>query len=218
MTLTVRDVMTTNVAAVGPEATLKQVAELMVDRGVSGVPVVDADHRILGIVSEADIVVKAVTRPAGGVILALLSGREIADERRLNATTAYEAMTEPAVTIAADRTLAEAARVLMDARVNRLPVAVNGRLVGILTRGDLVRAFIRPDGDIWEDLHAELGAGHLAGVGEDIEVSVHGGQVSLRGKVETAGAAHLLEAAVRRVPGVVAVDSSGLQTGNGNGT
>lgn len=209
--------MTENVASVGPDASLKQVAELMVERGVSGVPVVDPDHCILGIVSEADIVVKAVTRPAGGVILALLSGREVADERRLNATTAYGAMTEPAVTIAPDRPLAEAARVLMDARVNRLPVVVDGRLVGILTRGDLVRAFIRPDGDIWEELHLELAGGHLAGVSGDLEIDVTGGKVTLRGQVETAAAAHLLETAVRRVPGVVSVDCSQLAWANGVG-
>ena len=208
--MTVRDVMTVNVASVGPNASLKQVAELLVERGVSGVPVVDADRRVLGVVSEADIIVKAVTRPAAGNILAQLSGREDADERRLNATTAYEAMTEPAVTIEADRPLSEAARVMVDAGVNRLPVVVDDCLAGIVSRADLVRAFIRPDRDIQEELLTLVAAGDLPVSPAGLDLAVEGGRVTVRGSVESAATAARLEASIRHVPGVVSVDCSGL--------
>jgi CBS domain-containing protein len=208
--MTVRDVMTVNVASVGPDASLKQVAELLVERGVSGVPVVDADRRVLGVVSEADIIVKAVTRPAAGNILAQLSGREDADERRLNATTAYEAMSEPAVTIEADRPISEAARVMVDAGVNRLPVVVDDCLAGIVSRADLVRAFIRPDADIQEELLVLVAAGGLQVSPAALDLAVDGGQVAVTGRVDSAATAARLEASVRHVPGVVSVDCSGL--------
>ena len=208
--MTVRDVMTVNVASVGPDASLKQVAELLVERGVSGVPVVDADRRVLGVVSEADIIVKAVTRPVAGNILAQLSGRGDADERRLNATTAYEAMTEPALTIEADRPISEAARIMVDAGVNRLPVVVDDCLAGIVSRADLVRAFIRPDGDIQEELLVLVAAGDLPVSPAGLDLAVEGGQVTVRGSVDSAATATRLEASIRHVPGVASVDCSGL--------
>jgi CBS domain-containing protein len=208
--MTVRDVMTVNVASVGPDASLKQVAELLVERGISGVPVVDADRRVLGVVSEADIIVKAVTRPAAGNILAQLSGREDADERRLNATTAYEAMTEPALTIEADRPLSEAARVMIDAGVNRLPVVVDECLIGIVSRADLVTAFVRPDEDIQEELLVLVAAGGMPVSPADVHLAVDGGRVAVTGSVDSPATAARLEASIRHVPGVVSVDRSGL--------
>jgi CBS domain-containing protein len=202
--------MTVDVASVGPNATLKQVAELLVERGISGVPVVAADHRVLGVVSESDIIVKAVSRPAVGDLLARLAGRESADERRRDATTDYEAMTEPALTIGPDRPLSEAARVMLDAGVNRLPVVAGGRLAGIVTRADLVRAFIRPDGEIWEELRTDVGARRLALSPDDLEIEVRGGQVTIRGQAASSEAIDLLEAAAHRVAGVVSVDCSGV--------
>ncbi len=206
--MTVRDVMTVDVAYVGPNATLKQVAELLVERSISGVPVVDAEHRVIGVVSESDIIVKGVTRPVMGDLFARLSGRETADERRRNATTAYEAMTEPALTIEPDRPISDAARVMLDAGVNRLPVVADGRLAGIVTRADLVRAFVRPDGEIWEELRTDLAARRLSLSPDDLEIDVRGGQETIRGEAASAEAIALLETAVRHVPGVVSVDCS----------
>ncbi|HEX2505225.1 MAG TPA: CBS domain-containing protein, partial [Gaiellaceae bacterium] len=145
--LTVRDVMTSRVAAVGPGATLKQVAETLLDRRISGLPVVDEAHRVLGVVSETDIVAKT----AEGVVVGGLSA-VLADVsgggRRLEATLAGEAMTSPAVTIDPDASLSDAARLMIARRVNRVPVVENGRLAGILTRADVVRAFTRSDTEI----------------------------------------------------------------------
>lgn len=206
--MNVEDVMTREVASVGADATLKQVAELLVERGVAGVPVVDADDRVLGVVSESDIVVKGVTRSHAGELLAQLSGRETADERRLNAVTAYEAMTEPAITIDRYSPLSEAARIMLDAGVNRLPVLDGGRLAGIVSRADLVRAFVRPDGEIWEELRAEVAARRLARSVDDLDIDVRGGQVTIRGQVTSPETVQLLEVTARHVPGVVSVDCS----------
>jgi len=206
--VTVRDVMTVDVASVGPDATLKQVAELLVDRRISGVPVVDADHHVIGVVSEADIIVKGVTRAPVGDLLALLSGRETVDERRLDATTAYEAMTEPAVTIEPDRPISDAARVMLDAGVNRLPVVADGRLAGIVTRADLVCAFVRADAEISGELHAELASRRLSLSPDALEIDVRGGQVTIRGEAAGPEAISSLESVARHVPGVVSVDCS----------
>jgi CBS domain-containing protein len=208
--MNVKDIMTTNVAAVGRDASLKQVAELMVEHRISGVPVVNAERRILGVVSEADIIVKAASRPASVGLLGDLVAQTV-DQRHLAAATAGEAMTAPAVTIDAEQSVAEAARLMVERRVNRLPVLVEGRLAGIVSRGDIVRAFTRPDGDIWEEFRNDVIPNKLWISPEELEISVSGGGVTVGGQVTTRTEAELIEAFAWRVPGVVTVDCSGLR-------
>jgi CBS domain-containing protein len=204
--MNVQDVMTTNVAAIGQGATLKQVAEVMADRGVSGVPVVNADGHVLGVVSEADIIVKAASRSVG--LIGHFWTPAAVDDRRLAATTAGEAMTAPAVTIAPDRPITEAAWLMVQRNVNRLPVVRDGKLVGIISRGDLIRVFIRSDREIWEELQSELGGRDLWLAPEEVKFEVTGGRVRISGHVETPAAAELVEGVAWRVPGVVSVDCS----------
>jgi CBS domain-containing protein len=206
----VTDVMTTSVATVGPEATLKQVAELMADRGISGVPVVDGDGNVLGVVSEADIVVKAASHPERAGVFWRLFAPEGLDERRLRATNAEEAMTAPALTVDADLPVAEAARLMVEHGVKRLPVVVDGELAGIVSRADIVRAFTRSDTEIWEELRNDILTRQLWIPPELLEVRVTGGRVEVSGKVETRAEAELVEAFAWRVPGVVGVDCSEL--------
>jgi CBS domain-containing protein len=206
----VKDVMTTSVATVGPEATLKQVAELMAERGISGLPVVAADGTVLGVVSEADIVVKAASHPEKAGVFWRLFAPEGLDERRLRATDAEEAMTSPALTVDADVSVAEAARLMVEHGVKRLPVLVKGELVGIVSRADIVRAFTRPDSEIWEEIRNNILPRQLWIPPETLEVSVNGGRVAISGQVETRTDAGLVEAFAWRVPGVVAVDCSAL--------
>jgi CBS domain-containing protein len=208
--MNVRDIMTANVAAVGRDASLKQVAELMTEHKISGVPVVNAERRVLGVVSEADIIVKAASRPASVGLLGDLVTRKV-DQRHLAAATAGEAMTAPAVTIDAEQSVAEAARLMVEHRVNRLPVLVAERLVGIVSRGDLVRAFTRPDGDIWEELRNDVIPSKLWISPEGLDISVAGGRVRVEGQVTTRTEAELIEAFAWRVPGVVTVDCSELR-------
>ena len=207
----VSDVMTASPAAVGGDATLKQVAELMVDRGVSGIPVVDAEGRVLGVVSEADLVIKAASHPQRAGIYWRLFAPEGLDIRRLQATTAAEAMSTPAVTVQGDQTVAEAARIMVDAGVKRLPVLVDGKLAGIVSRADIVRTFIRSDGEIWEELRNDVLASQLWIAPDTLDIEVTGGRVRISGQVKTRTEAQLVDAFAWRVPGVVTVDCSDLR-------
>jgi CBS domain-containing protein len=145
----VSDVMTREVATVTPEAPLKEVALLMAERRISGVPVVDAFGQLLGVVSEADLLLKhRPNRPRSELgLLGWVFGDAPppAELRKRGATTAAQAMTAPAVTTEPEASLREVASVMLDRRINRLPVVKDGRLVGIVSRADLVRAYLRAD-------------------------------------------------------------------------
>ena len=120
---------------------------------------------------------------------------------RIEARTAGEAMTAPAVCIAAERPLWECAAWMTSHRVQRLPVSNgDGRLAGIVTRADLVRAFGRPDADVEQELRQELAE-------EGVDVEVAGGEVTLRGVVGSRAVARELERRTARVVGVAGVTS-----------
>lgn len=204
----VRDVMTKDVVTIGPDASLKDVAAALAERRISGVPVVDADGQVVGVVSEADILVKerTVERERGGLIGWLLE-RDDELERKLAARTAAEAMTSPAVVVDADRALGEAAARMLDDGVNRLPVMENGGLVGIVSRADLVRAFTRSDEEIEHEIREDVLRRTLWITPDDVQIVVERGAVTLEGGLETRTEADLARAFVERVPGVVSVDS-----------
>ncbi|HEX2505436.1 MAG TPA: CBS domain-containing protein, partial [Gaiellaceae bacterium] len=155
-----------------------------------------------------------VAKTAEGVVVGGLSA-VLADVsgggRRLEATLAGEAMTSPAVTTDPDASLSDAARLMIARRVNRVPVVENGRLAGILTRADVVRAFTRSDTEIWEEIRADLASEPLGVEPNAIEVFVEGGHVRLAGVVPGKPVADLLVARVRTIPGVVGVDRSALR-------
>jgi len=178
----VRDVMTSDVTAVPPGESLKDVAKLMLERRVSGVPVVDAEGDVLGVVSETD----------------LLSH---------HGHVAGEAMTSPAVTIAPARPLAVAADLMIERGVNRLPVVDAGKLVGILTRADLVRAFVRSDAEIAREIREDV-LGNVMLLPENaVAVEVEDGDVALTGELGRRTQAELLPKLARRVAGVLEVRS-----------
>jgi CBS domain-containing protein len=204
----VQDVMTRDVKTVSPDASLKDVAETLVRSRISGLPVVDASGAVLGVVSEADIVGKeAGSAPEQSLLGRLLHGSP--DDSRLDARTAGEAMTAPAITVQSDREVAEAARVMTDRGVNRLPVVdADGTLAGIVTRADLVRAFLRTDTEIERELRESVVTQKLWIDPTDLQITVENGEVALRGKVESKSDAELLEYFATRVPGVVSVHST----------
>lgn len=205
----VKDIMTVNVAAVGQDATLKQAAELMVERGISGVPVINREGRVLGVLSETDIVPKAASRPESAGMIGLFASRKV-DERHRRAVTAADAMTAPAVTIEADASIAEAARLMVDHDVSRLPVVLAGKLVGIVSGADIVRAFTRTDDAISEELEQSIHDHNLWDCLKELDVEVIGGEVKIAGRVNAGTVARIIEALAWRVPGVVSVDSSDL--------
>ena len=201
----VRDVMTTEVVIVEPGESLKEVARLMVERRISGVPVVDGEGRVLGVVSEGDLLVKerGARRIRGGPLAWLVDPVEVGDRIRLGARVAGEAMTSPALTIAPSRPLSAAAEMMLAQRVNRLPVLQDGRLVGIVTRADLVRAFARSDAAIAREIREDVLGTHML----LDEHAVEEGEVHLSGELGRRTQAELLPALAGRVPGVVGVAS-----------
>jgi CBS domain-containing protein len=196
-------VMTKDVLTVSPEASLRDVARLLSERGISGVPVCDPDGGVLGVVSEADVLAKEEGLPLDEPSTLDRLLRRSRGGSKPNATTAGEAMTAPVITVAPWRSVAAAARMMIELGVNRLPVVKDERLVGIVTRADLVRAFIRGDDEIRAEIEKDVLLGTLWIEPGDVKVEVHDGVVTLRGELETRTDAELVEGYVRRVPGVV---------------
>jgi CBS domain-containing protein len=196
-TWTVSEVMTSRVLAVTPRTSFKQIVRALEDWRVSAAPVVDDERRVLGVVSEADLLPKEGRR-AGEP---LWTG----DSAKSGATTAGELMTAPAVTIRADSPVALAARLMALHQVKRLPVVdMDNRLTGVVSRSDLLKVFTRSDDDIAAEVR-QLAAEYFPAFWETLEVSVREGVVALGGRVwETAGVP-LAARLVRGVEGVVDV-------------
>lgn len=204
----VEDVMTTEVLTVRPETLLKEAAGLLADRRISGLPVVDADDRVLGVLSEGDILFKEGGAKEQGRLERWLASPPSLSDLKFTARTAGEAMSAPAVTIGPKRHLAEAANRMIDDGVNRLPVVDDeGRLIGIVSRADLVRAFVRSDEEIAREIREDVIGRTLWLAPDLVELAVEGGEVRLTGEVETKSDAELLPAFVQKVSGVVSVVS-----------
>ena len=204
----VADVMQHGVVTVQPGASLKEAAGLLVEHGISGLPVVDGDGRVLGVFSEADLLFKEQgdTEPPASLAW-LIDSLPRADRQKLAARTVGEAMTAPARTIPSRRPAAEAAKPMLGAGVNRLPVVDAGRLVGIVTRADLVRAFVRPDAEIAKDIRHGVVERCMWIDSRTLQIKVDAGEVTLVGCVDSRRDAEVLPRLVGAVPGVVGVDS-----------
>jgi CBS domain-containing protein len=204
----VHDVMTTEVATARPDAPLKELAAQLAERGISGMPVVDDEGVVVGVVSEADVLAKALPGPEDEGALARLLRRDDADVRRLDARLVRDVMTTPAITIEEYWPVAEAAERMLESKINRLPVVRDGRLVGLVSRADLVRAFARADDEVLADAR-ELVALQQEMLRDDrpVEIGVEHGEVLLTGEVRDPSEAEVLAKMVRTVPGVVSVRS-----------
>lgn len=203
----VADIMSTDVVTVSPTTSLKNVARLLVEHRISGVPVVDDDGVVLGVVSEGDVLFKERGPLAPRRVLSwLLDGNGEDARTKLDARTAAEAMTSPAQTIESWPLVSSAAARMLDQHVNRLPVVHNERLVGIVTRADLVRAFIRSDGDIETELRELVRRLLLPDMG-DVEIEANEGDIVLTGQVERRSDAEIVTRRASSVPGVVSVES-----------
>lgn len=210
--LTIQDVMSRPAITVHPEAHLKDVARLLVKHRISGMPVVDDDGHILGVISEADLLLKE-----GGAAnvhhrrLARVLG-ESPETRshlaKLTARTAGDAMTVPAVTIESDRPIAEAATLMIGRGINRLPVVEAGALVGIVSRADLVRAYVRSDDELCEIIRDDVLYRTMWLNPAGFDVAVHDGIVRIGGSVGRHSTAAVIERVTALVPGVVDVVST----------
>jgi CBS domain-containing protein len=205
----VKDVMTTEVTTVTPETPLKDAARLLLECGVSGLPVVHGDA-VVGVLSEADLIaLERGEAPAPKHRFRLMRERE-REAPSDGASTVGEVMTSPAVTVKPVWTVAGAASLMLDRGINRLPVVdLANRLVGIVTRADVVRAFARTDDAIEREVRETIEF-HQALVLDDstVDVTVEDGEVTLQGAVRRQSQAQRLPRAVSGVPGVVDVQSS----------
>jgi CBS domain-containing protein len=211
-TMRVRDLMTTNVLTIGPEAPIRDVAAILVEHRISGLPVCSIEGHVLGVVSEGDILYKERDQSEsrlGGPLGWLVYGGPPADAYdKAAAGTAGEAMSAPAITIAPYESVPTAAQLMTEHGVNRLPVVQDEELVGIVTRADLVRAFSRPDAEIEAEIRDDVLSRTMWIEDGHVHVQVERGAVTLRGDIDRRSDVVLLERLVRRVPGVIAVASS----------
>lgn len=203
----IEKIMTRDVITVAPDTSLKDLARLLVANGISGVPVCGASGQVLGVVSEADILRKEEgVSPDMARPLAWLVRQLDGELEKISAHTAGEAMTAPALTVRPTQQASEVARLMVDFKINRVPVVSGGGLVGIVSRADLVRAFIRSDDEIEAEIRNEVLAEIMLLAPGDVDVSVRDGRVVLTGHVNAKEDASILERFVRRVPGVLDIE------------
>ncbi|MFF6772939.1 CBS domain-containing protein [Streptomyces sp. NPDC012637] len=205
---TVFEVMTHNVVTAAPQTPFKQIARLFAEHDVSAVPVVDPDRRLLGVVSEADLLRATAELPD-------LEGRSagvrlLSRERGLpDAETAAQLMTSPAITAQPGWNLVETARSMHRKGVKRLPVVdETGRLVGIISRSDLLRPFLRSDAAIRDEIEHDVLADTLRLAPDTIRVTVDDGVVRLTGRVDERADVRVIVRLCRSVDGVVALHES----------
>jgi CBS-domain-containing membrane protein len=197
----VSDVMTRNVVCVREDAEYKDMVQVMRRRGVSAFPVLDAHDRVVGVLSEDDLLVKEGL--LGAEVHGALRHR---DRAKAAALTAGKLMSHPAITMGPDATVAEAARTMHTRHVKRLPVVTgDGKIVGIVSRIDLLGVYDRPDEEIGGEIAKKVVEGQFALDPLAFTVDVTRGVVTMSGPADTEAVAHSLLLAVRRVDGVVAV-------------
>ncbi|WP_434599975.1 CBS domain-containing protein [Streptomyces sp. A5-4] len=178
----VSDIMTHSVVTVGRRAAFKDIVELLGHWRVSAIPVTEAEGRIVGVVSDADLLPKEEFHDSNPDCRTQL--RRPSDIAKAGAVTAEELMTAPAVTIHGGATLVEACRVMAHQYVKRLPVVdPEGRIEGIVSRGDLLKVFLRPDEDIAEEVRRTIVAHLFAAPAGPVAVTVTGGVVTLAGPI-----------------------------------
>ncbi len=203
MTSRVADVMTRDVVSLRKDAQFKDIIQVMREREFSAFPVLDTSDKVIGVVSEDDLLVREGYRsyePVAGFLM------RHADKARADGLAAGQLMTRPAITIGPRASVAEAARIMHAKHVKRLPVvSKDGRLVGIVSRTDLLGVYDRPDSQIRNEIMTQLIDNEFLLDSRAFTVTVTAGVVSLRGPVDREPVGLSLLDAVRRVDGVVAV-------------
>lgn len=184
----VRDVMSIRPLCVKKDARLKEIATFLVRNRIGGVPVVEETGRLVGIVSASDL------QPT----------RDRAPAHR--ARTAADVMTWPVITLTEEDTVVQAARTLQSHGVKRAPVLREGVIVGIVTRSDLLRPYLRTDLEIQADVEEALLGDSLELRGDDVSVSVSKGVVRLEGRARHSQQRALAVQLARSVDGVIDVE------------
>lgn len=204
--LTVLDVMTKDVITASPSDGFKEVAERLFRTGVSVLPVVDADRMVVGVVSEADILVKEGNKT---IMRHPVLRHTRRDAQRAQALVASEVMTQPATTIRPDQTVAAAARLMHRGGFKHLPVVdADARLLGVVSRHDLIKVFCRTDDAIRQEVIMGVFTNDLMIDTLGVKVAVLDGVVALGGEVERKTEVPIVTLLVGAIDGVVAVNNS----------
>ncbi|MEV6210196.1 CBS domain-containing protein [Kitasatospora sp. NPDC051914] len=201
----VHDVMTQEVVTAKPDTPFKEVVALFHRNDITAVPVLDDQDRPIGMVSEADLLRKEAVLPDPE---GRTPGRWLPpkDRARAEAETAGGLMTTPAVTARPSWSVPEAARQMDKHKVKRLPVVDEaGRLVGIVSRRDLLQVFLRHDAAIREEIVHDVFGQVLWTAPEDVQVTVQDGVVTVAGRLPRRSLIPIAEQLCRAVDGVVAV-------------
>jgi CBS domain-containing protein len=203
MSTAVKDVMTTRVIWVRKDAAFREMAAALRKHRVSAFPVLGDGDKVIGIVSEADMLTKEALDDEPGMFSGILHHR---DAEKARGITAGDLMTAAVVTVAPEDTVAHAARLMYTRKVKRLPVVdANGHLVGIISRADVLAVFDRTDSDIREEIINEVLLSEFLVDQKAFDVKVSDGIVTLTGEPETNEIGHEIVQRVRHVQGVVAV-------------
>jgi CBS-domain-containing membrane protein len=203
MNSTVKDVMSTHVVAVRQGATYKDMAAMLHEQRVSAFPVLNDDNKVIGVVSEADLLTKEALE---GTVPRTLLSRQERVRKQVNAITAADLMTKPPVTIGPDEAVTSAARLMFDRRIKRLPViSDDGTLIGIVSRADVLSVYSRPDAEIRHQVTQDLILGTFLCDPDRFTVTVKDGIVTIAGIPETTMVGHDIIDATRHTEGVVAV-------------
>ncbi|HSJ50266.1 MAG TPA: CBS domain-containing protein [Actinomycetota bacterium] len=207
MKRTVSDVMTRAIVSVNAFTPFKDIVRLMQEYRVSAVPVVDEDDRVMGLVSEGDLILKEDPDLEGEP--RLLEGvHRRHDRSKAAGLIASELMSAPVVTVGPDASLAEAARLMHQRTVKRLPVVdpENGAILGIVSRTDLLKVFLRDDAEIAAEIRDDVIRRTLWIDPDTIRVVVRDGVVSIKGQVERRSLIPVIERLVLSTEGVVAFE------------
>ncbi|MFJ8158845.1 CBS domain-containing protein [Streptomyces sp. NPDC094468] len=201
----VSDLMTRAVVAVGRKTLFKDIVERMEKWKVSALPVLEGDGRVVGVVSEADLLPKEEFRETDMDRFTRL--RRLPALAKATAVCAEELMTAPALTVHADATVADAARIMALRHVKRLPVVnAEGVLEGVVSRGDLLKVYLRSDRDLADEIRVDVMDVLFPAPQEPVHVVVSDGFVTLTGRVGDAARIPLAARLAQGVEGVVGVD------------
>lgn len=204
----VRDLMTPDPVTVSPAATVKDIAHAMLEHDVRSLPVVDTGEVLVGVVDEADIICREcpdVSHHALGDLIGRVFGHDTDWHDKAEGVTAGELMSTGLVTCRPDEPAPVVARRMLTGRVRTLPVVDGGRLVGVVSRRDLLRLFDRPDQEIRARLQRVLTDPLWAPEGHEVDAEVADGVVRLRGSVRVETDRRVVAAVVAAVPGVIEV-------------
>jgi CBS domain-containing protein len=203
--------MTKDLVSAVPDTSLKELVKRVMDFEVSSLPVVDDGGSLVGIVTEADLMSKEAyggrRRRALALLADALSGRGRRWVVKAAGTTASEVMTTKVITCRPDDDVRVVARRMLEQRVKRLPVVESGRLVGMVSRQDILSMFDRPDEDIEFDVRRLLGKGLNMPEGHHVRFSVDQGIVTLTGDARYAWGEPIVVSMVRGIEGVIDVVS-----------